>query len=477
MSESLSIRSSGLLATTGRRELSPFLAPAAPLTLALRRPMALAWFLLATAALIVRPGDLFPQLQDWPIYQGFLLLAAALSVPELTRQLSIKALWENPITGCVVGLLGAVVCSHLMRFSLFGVRVVGGEFFKVCVYYLLLVAVLDTPARVRGFLLCVVGCAVAVTVIALGVYFHLLVLPESMSVLQSEIDPDSGALTTVRRLCGIGIFGDPNDLCLLLAVAMAICLNFATVDGARRAARMGWLALTGIFAAAGFLTYSRGGFLGMLAGGAAVMVSRLGWRRGMAIGGAIIVGLFVVLSVRQTRFNPMDPSNTFQTRLRLWNDSITYFRSAPLLGIGAEQHVELAGQVAHNSFLQAFAETGYIGGTLFLAAFALAIAGTRRTAAEMDDSEVQAHTGLSELGRCVVAILVAYAAGLLSLSRTYTVPTYLVVGLAAAYLHIARAEGFTGMPLNTRVVRRLLMLGIAFLIATYAVVRLLGRWW
>ena len=109
-------------------------------------------FLLVTATLFVRPAEIFPAVHAWPIYEYLILACLAVSLPGVLSQLSAKSLAENPITACVIGLWAAVVLSHLAHFFLWDARMSGFMFFKIVVYYLLLVANVDSEERLKSFL-------------------------------------------------------------------------------------------------------------------------------------------------------------------------------------------------------------------------------------------------------------------------------------------------------------------------------------
>lgn len=72
----------------------------------------------------------------------------------------------------------------------------------------------------------------------------------------------------------------------------------------------------------------------------------------------------------------------------------------------------------------------------------------------------------------MLAIIVGYAAGLLSLSRCYTVPTQLVLALAATYLSIGRSA----LPaLDLRAMRTLATVSVIALAGTYLFLRVMIR--
>ena len=72
----------------------------------------------------------------------------------------------------------------------------------------------------------------------------------------------------------------------------------------------------------------------------------------------------------------------------------------------------------------------------------------------------------------LLAILIAYCVGILSLSRVETVTTYMVLALMTSFVHLAAsyAPGFT-LPLNGKWVQRWALASVGFLMASYMFVR------
>lgn len=52
---------------------------------------------------------------------------------------------------------------------------------------------------------------------------------------------------------------------------------------------------------------------------------------------------------------------TFVVRLELWQEAVDYWRTSPIVGIGAGRFNELSGHVTHNMYFQVLAEQGLIG--------------------------------------------------------------------------------------------------------------------
>src|ERR1700692_3323170 len=70
-------------------------------------------FVLVNALIFIRPIDVFPSLENWPIFEVPFYACLVLSFRRVIEQLTPRSLTARPITDCVVGLLAAVILSHL----------------------------------------------------------------------------------------------------------------------------------------------------------------------------------------------------------------------------------------------------------------------------------------------------------------------------------------------------------------------------
>jgi putative inorganic carbon (HCO3(-)) transporter len=131
------------------------------------------------------------------------------------------------------------------------------------------------------------------------------------------------------------------------------------------------LAIIAVEAYAIQLTESRGGIISILAGALVLLCQRFGWKKTIFFAVIPIAALSLISSGRQLDLSAS--SGTAQARVQLWGSSLQLFASHPFLGVGPGMLAELIGHVAHNSFLQCYAELGWIGGTVFLSIFALSV--------------------------------------------------------------------------------------------------------
>ncbi len=429
-------------------------------------------FLLVNAAHYLQPAAFYPELESLSLYQVLSLLCLALSLPQVCARLSPRALAEQPISLCVVGLLFAIVVSNGVHMDLYGARRGANEFLKILVYYLLFVTHVNSVQRLRQFLLFFAGTSLVLTVLPLLQWHGVIDVPVLAALEEHDVNVVTGQIDILARLRTIGVFNDPNDFCLLLVTSMVICAYWLT-DKATRLSKPLFVLAIAVSAYALVLTRSRGGFLALTGGTFAFLTARFGWRKAMILGCLALPALGVLAAGRQTSID-LSAESSGQSRLALWREGIGMFLESPLFGAGTGTYADEAGQVAHNSFLHCFAEMGLMGGMLFLGAFAFAVGtlfrlGSRRFVILDEQTE--------RLRPYVLAITAAYAIGMLTLSRQYVVPTYMILALAAAYLRMTPVHPpLPNARFSLRLVPRIVGLSAAFLIGLHVFVRVFIHW-
>jgi O-antigen ligase len=184
--------------------------------------------------------------------------------------------------------------------------------------------------------------------------------------------------------------------------------------------------------------------------------------------------LLAVFAGRMTSFEDAVTAGTGQGRIKGWMVAIGFLRQQPVFGLGQGMFVERTGNAVHNSFLEGFAELGFVGGTLLLGAFYCAL----RPLLRAGSPEIRVlDPEMEDLRPYLIALLVGYAAGMLTLSRNYIAVTYLVLGLASVYLSLTRPRSdLLGTRLEWRLVRHMVTLNVVFIGAFYLLARLLVRW-
>ena len=434
-------------------------------------------FFLVNVSLFIRPADIFPELVYIPTYEYLIIACFVASLPFVYQQFRPESLRNSPISVCVLLLQLAVVLSHLFSplhyFFIYGARWSAFRFFKLLVYYFLLVSLLNTPRRLRRFLAALALMIFALTVVTL-LHFHEVITIPSLLILQLvQINEQTGEREITIRLQSLGQFSDPNDLCMILVVGTAICLY---LSGYRRFGILGilWFIPVGAFGYAIALTKSRGGFLAMLAALLVLFHAKFGLLRTILLSVVVLPLMFYLFQGRQTELSSSE--DTAVTRIQLWSEGFTFFKQAPIFGNGLEEFADQEGVdfVPHNTYLHCYAELGFFGGTVFVGAFFCAIGGLYRYGKpEVYNPDPEQR----RLRPYLLALTAGYATSMLTLSRLLVIPTYLVLGLAMLYLRLTPVYP-PQLELRTswRLVRRCVLVSVCFLAVMYIYVRISVRW-
>jgi hypothetical protein len=147
-----------------------------------------------------------------------------------------------------------------------------------------------------------------------------------------------------------------------------------------------------------------------------------------------------------------------------------------LFGIGEGKYPDVAGLVAHNSYVHSFVELGFFGGTLFFGCFflpAYTFFLMKRYRFRIE------HPELRRMFPYIAAILAEWCMGMCSLSRCYVAPTYMVAGIAAAFINLVgfyRSHPRPLLRLSPKTMAPWLTCSAALLTGAYLFVRVFARW-
>ncbi|MBY0232180.1 MAG: O-antigen ligase family protein [Gemmataceae bacterium] len=426
------------LAATRRPPLAPLAPRRAPPDAPEPNGFGFGLFILVNAILFVRPADVVPAFINIEFYQYAILACLLVSFPAVLDHLQPAKMEKRPIDLCVIGLFFATVLSHAASARLDRMVDEGFASFKVVVYYLLFVALVTTPARLRTFSAWIALFACAVAALSALDYHKVIRLPRALSEFGVY------AIEDEERMYGPGIFQDPNDVGLLI-VAAAMLLLGRLSDSKAGSLRVLWLLPLSMFGYAFYLTRSRGAMLALLAGLGTLALLRWGWRVALLL--ALLVAPLGLAVLSGRNLDLKSHQDTGQTRIQLWNAAMVHFRANPVFGVGTREFHRQpeVKHVAHSSYMQAFVETGFVGGMLFVGAILFSAAGllSMRNPVTRQGRVIPRRIldpVMDQQFPFVAAAVVAFAAGMLTLTLNYLVVTYAFFGMASMVLATARTD-------------------------------------
>ncbi len=436
--------------------------------------------LLATVAtLFVRPADLIASFEDWPLYQFAIISCLVVSARTIFHQLSNRNLLAQPVSASLILLLVSVVLSHLSHGFVWGARMSLVECSKVAALYVLILGLVNTPYRLIKFVQWLTMTITFVAGIALLDRFEFITLSAMESIRdRGVIYSGSHSAEYVERIRGTGIFQDPNDFGLILVTGLVLSFSFLLRPNAGWL-RHFWLVPCLILIGTLAMTHSRGALLSLVCAVPAAVT----YRRSKLVGIVSLISLptlALFFSARMADVSSM-VEGTGQSRIQIWSESLTVWKQHPVFGLGEGLLVEELGVVAHNSFLHCFAELGFVGGGAFVSCFLLAGIGLWQlrhwklsesmSAAQRDVEKTTLYAEQFDHHRTYIfAVLVAYVAGILTLSRQFVMPTYLILGLASAAFTI-RSPSALRIRTGNRAIFICLIVSFASLMAFYTAVR------
>ncbi len=393
--------------------------------------MDFALFIVLNALLLLRPEDLFPGISGLRLYLVTITLCTAAALPKLSHALTPQALSRRPVAVCVLGMLAASFASDAYRGRVVEAFEFSAEFAKVALYFFLLLAVVDTPERLRAFVGWVVVFVCGSGGVALA-HFHEVYEFAGLDPIRQRNDDPNSDVEFVERIVSAGVFNDPNDLCVILMTAALLALGMA-VSSPGGLGRVLWLLPLGPLFYAGYLTHSRGGIIALMAGVAGTIYAAVGFRRSLPL---TALAVPVVLMAGSSRGGNITSGGTAHERLMLWADNLTDLFRMPFhvpTGLGPGYSAAEHGNVCHNSYITAYVEHGLLGGGAFLGMFYFALRQTDATAGSGVD-------WVRRLRPFVFGAVAAYAAGCYSLTRNFTLPVYLMAGIGAAFAGLATPD-------------------------------------
>jgi O-antigen ligase len=206
----------------------------------------------------------------------------------------------------------------------------------------------------------------------------------SLALFEFLFFPSTGSVYAQRLHSNFTIL-DPNDLAAVTAMALPLVLVpfFRGAGGAGHAARqLAGLFMTAASIAAVWYSQSRGALIALFAeimGAFTFPDLRRRWFGALALSAFLVLGYFGILKASTRSLEDLGSSS--ENRSEFWKAAVNMTLHHPILGVGFDQYPrtyesyssgnrsEWGERTAHSSWLLAFAESGLVGGGLFLAFF------------------------------------------------------------------------------------------------------------
>jgi O-antigen ligase len=305
---------------------------------------------------------------------------------------------------------------------------------KILIVFAMQITLIDTHSRYRAMLGIMVFCQTLYSVSSISTF---------MSGGYSEM-PSFHA-----RISGWGEYlSNPNDVACLLALMLPLSVILALSQrGWKR-----WLLFTcvGVAAVAILCTYSRSGFIALLASLCLLIWKVTRGRRVktllpvVALAGVLIVALpGKYMSRLSTIFEPdTDPTNSAQERQEHMKRAMDLAIRRPIVGIGIGNfHIYAINEMrAHNAFLETAAELGVIGLIAFLFIIFAPLRSLIRIERETAANGPWPDPGKHVASACLQASFVAFVIYAFFGSIQYDSYLYSLVAFAVAFRRIHATE-------------------------------------
>ena len=320
--------------------------------------LAFAGLFIFTFLLYARPQEMFPEIfGNFPIVKlvsiGTLL---AYFIAKLTTG-GRFTLWPRELTMVLAIAFLGLLFTPIAVAPQDSLNVLLDTFLKVIIIFVLMINLLDTKSRLRSIMNLSVICGSVLSVFAIISYIN-----GDFMIANRQ---------STGRVKGIvkGMFGNPNDLAISLNLLLPLAVAFAL--GSRGWKRVLYFTCAAVLTVGVIVTFSRGGFLGLIAAGGVLLWKLSRRNRGLAVLAFVVAtGFFVAVmpagySSRLTTIFSVeeDQTGSSQARRDLLNRAVQVASNHLVIGVGMGNfHIySIREQVAHNSYLEIAAELGVAG--------------------------------------------------------------------------------------------------------------------
>lgn len=206
---------------------------------------------------------------------------------------------------------------------------------------------------------------------AIKCYMLIIVFLAYQAILQAQTGYSWGGMTRMPGYVEIrvrwhGDWDGPNVYAILFLIGIAFAMEH--LFGPYGVGMRLWaLVVVSLSCVAIYFTNSRGAVMALMAMTAYYFKDRFSKPVAIGLAVAMISGVLLLGPSRMSEVNTKEESAA--ERSWLWEQGLTMLRHSPVFGVGRGQFAKRAdlGLIAHNNYVQNFAETGLPGFFLFIA--------------------------------------------------------------------------------------------------------------
>ncbi|MFZ1699205.1 MAG: O-antigen ligase family protein [Pyrinomonadaceae bacterium] len=380
---------------------------------------------------LFRPYEIVPGLgflSGTAIY--FALVTIAFYIPSQIATEANLTTFPTEVKAVLAMTLAALISVPIAKDPGLAWESFNDPFIKAVIIFVVIINVVRTRERLMGMMWVSFGIAIYLGIAALDLYSK-----GQFAVEEYRIAVDVG-----------GMFGNPNEMAMHFVMMTPIVIALG-VAAASKFWRVIYFAMAGLFVAANMVTFSRGGFIGLIAC-LGVLAWKLGRRQrlgvtiaSIVVGGAAMIAAPGNYGLRMLSiFIPgLDAVGSSDQRQALLIRSLQVTARNPWgIGIGNFPIVGYQNLVSHNAFTQVSSELGLLG----LAAYLIFIVSPFRKLGAIERSLFDAddHSWYYYLAIGLQASIVGYLVSSFFASVAYNWFIYYLIGYAVAFRRIYRIE-------------------------------------
>lgn len=303
-------------------------------------------------------------------------------------------------------------------------------FIKAVLIFIVMVNVIRTRQRLMSMMWLSISIGILLSYLALGMYIR-----GETNIEDYRVSVQIG-----------GIFENPNEMSihLIMMIPLAITIGLASKS---KLGKLLCFASAAIMLSANMVTFSRGGFLGLIAS-SAVLVWKLGRKNRIGVTAtSAVIGLLVILlapgnfglRILSIFIPGLDPVGSSNQRSELLKLSLLVTARNPWgIGIGNFPIVGIHNLVSHNAYTQVSSELGVLGLIAYLV-FILSpfrkLSAIERTQLEKNEMDWFYYLAIG-----LQASFISYMVGSFFASIAYNWFIYYLIAYAVAFRRIYKIE-------------------------------------